>query len=219
MANPDNTKEIEIGGQQMAGPSDAQLLSAGVDGIKGFVSGAVAAVKGFFRSGAEKAGQLIDSAREGMRNWGSSSPTPPPKEVKPAQVSGKPMQAGPSDQQLLSAGLKGVTAIATGAYSAVKHVVAPEKPAAVEDVMLSPRIQHVAVTNLNITMEVDGRMRKFDIPESTAEALRSGRLSANELANAILDKIDAAQRRVGTNYSMLMEGIGDGVSQNQGYHR
>ena len=203
---------ITVPGQQAAGPSDSQLLMAGAAGIKNFASGAYDATMEFFKSGVEKTGRFFRSVGESFSGMFQSSP-PPEKKEKSLDVKPATMKAGPSDQQLLSAGMAGVSALATGAYNAVKGVVAPDKPQEMEETWLNPRIKSVAVTNLHLEMEVDGKVRRFEISPKTESRLRSGEVTPNELANLALAKLDEAQRRVSMNYEMGQMRQGENIGQ------
>lgn len=205
-----DSKEIKVApGPQLAGPSDAELVTAGVAGIRGFISGAYDAVRSAAKSGWNWLGSTYDSAKNYLNS--SSAPKAEPKQAVTAAAKPKPMTAGPSDQQMLAAGMAGVSSIAGAAYHAVKDLVTPEKTTTLTDnYELNPRIRYVALTNLHLEMEVDGKLRRFDLPESVAQSLRDGTMTPNQLANAVLAKIDAAQMRSGVNFE-LAQGVNETV--------
>ena len=71
----------------------------------------------------------------------------------------------------------------------------------------------MAVTNLHLEMEVDGKVRRFEISPKTEARLRSGEVTPNELANLALAKLDEAQRRVSMNYEMGQMSQGENIGQ------
>lgn len=197
-----------VPGQQAAEPT----------GIMGFFSKAYDAVKGFILGGGGDSGHTAESARRSVS--GGAQPTSPlPGQGNPQGIPSATIKAGPSDMQLLSAGMAGVSAIASSAYHAVKDVVAPDRPRAMEEGWLNPRIRSVAVTNLHLEMEVDGKIRRFEISPATEARLRSGEVTPNELANMALDKLDAAQRRASMNFEMGRMGQDEGIGMSQSLRR